>query len=109
MKRVLLSVVTVGALVFGGLMTTSAKADGFHHRQCYVPPVRNFCGPPSGCNPIGYGWSGFSGGWNTSYYGGWGGNCGPRYVPYGAGYIGGYQPYQQLNYRGPRYGFSLGF
>ena len=35
--------------------------------------------------------------------------CGRGYVPYGAGYSGGYQPYQQFHYQGSRLGFSIGF
>jgi hypothetical protein len=103
MKRVLLSVVTAGALLFGGLLS-SARADHRHHHHGHhhhVPVVRNYCAPIG----YGYGYNGCNTGWNSSYYGG----CGPRVVPYGAGYIGGYQPYQQLQYSGRRFVISVGF
>jgi hypothetical protein len=104
MKRIFLSAVTAGALILGGLFTSAAQAEGYHHHHRahhhhhrHVPPV------------------------HVSRYGGYGGYggycapvvvdpyCGRGYVPYGAGYIGGYQPYQQFHYHGSRIGFSIGF
>ena len=97
MKRIFLSAVTAGALILGGLFTSSAQAHGPHyrvHHYGYAPHV------------------------HVSRYGGYGGYCAPpvdpyccrpAYIPYGAGYIGGYQPYQQFHYHGSRVGFSIGF
>jgi hypothetical protein len=98
MKRILLSVVAFAVLALGGLMTNSAQAQG----------------------PYGYGCRpGYGGGYGG--YGGYAANYGgyPPYnvysqrymVPYGAGYSGGWQPYQGFYRSGPRpqVGLYFGF
>jgi hypothetical protein len=94
-KRILLGSVTVVALMLGGLLANTAQAHG-----------------PPGCAPR-----------HSSYraYGGYGGygsyyrgpaQCYHRVVPYGAGYIGGWQPYQQsppVISRRPSFGFYFGY
>jgi hypothetical protein len=91
MKRILFSVVTVLALVFGGLLTSYAQAHGPH----------SYCGPR-----VGY-YGGYGG--YRAYYGRPVGAYYPRYVPYGAGYVGGYQPYQQFYYQRPGFGLYFGY
>jgi len=96
MKRKLLGVVTVVALVVGGMLTATAKADHGHGRYrpgprvafygsygSFYQPYQPYCRP---CTPC----------------------CPPAYVPYGAGYIGGYQPYSQF-YARPRVGLYFNF
>jgi hypothetical protein len=85
MKRILLSLVAVAALSFGGLFTSSAQAHG------------PYCGGPY----VNYGYRGY--GLYNGYmpYG--------AYVPYGAGYSGGWQPYQGFYHQQPRVGFYFGF
>lgn len=120
MKRMMLAVVTAAALVVGGLFASSAEAHG-----------PGYCGPGYG----GYGGYGGGYGYNAGYGGGYGGYGGYGYgapgvnialrapniaitsgfagygqrvfVPYGAGYIGGYQPYQQ--FRQPAFGLYYGY
>ena len=90
MKRILLSVVAAGALAFCGLFTSTAEAHG---------PYGYGCRPGYG----GYGGYGAYGGYSPY-------NIYPqRYVPYGAGYSGGWQPYQGFYYQQPRLGLYLGF
>jgi hypothetical protein len=92
MKRILLSFVAVAALTFGGMFTSTAQAHG------------PYCGYRSG----GYGYGGY--GYGSRGYGAYNGHL-PRaaYVPYGAGYSGGWQPYQGYYYQQPRFGLYLGF
>lgn len=93
MKRILLSLVAVAALSLGGLFTSTAQAHG------------PYCRPYGGYGYGGYGYSGYGRG-----YGAYNGYI-PRaaYVPYGAGYSGGWQPYQGFYYQQPRFGLHLGF
>jgi hypothetical protein len=97
MKRILLSFVAVAAVALSGMFANTAEAHGPHH----------------GCRPrVSYGYSGYGGG-----YGGYGVYSGyvpytayrSPYVPYGAGYSGGWQPYQGMYYQQPRFGLYLGF
>jgi hypothetical protein len=93
MKRILLSIVAAGALVLCGLFSSSAQAHG---------PYGHRCGPGYGRygGYGGYGGYGYYGPTNVYY---------PRYVPYGAGYSGGWQPYQGFYYQQPRLGLYVGF
>jgi hypothetical protein len=91
MKRILLSVVAASAFALCGLFTSTAQAHGPH-------------GHGHGCRPGyggygGYGYGGYAP--SNVYY--------PRYVPYGAGYSGGWQPYQGFYYQQPRFGLYVGF
>ena len=81
MKRILLSVVAVAALALCGAFTNTAEA---HGPRCGYRPYTN------------YGYSNY-GAYVTPNYG-------VSVVPYGAGYIGGYQPYQQMYYQRLYYG-----
>ena len=98
MKRILLSFVAVAALMLGGMFTSSAQAHGPYCGRGY-----------GGYGAYGYGGYGGYAGYGRGYgvYNGYV----PRaaYVPYGAGYSGGWQPYQGYYYQQPRFGVYLGF
>jgi len=87
MKRVLFGFVAVAGLVLGSLFTSTAQAHG-----------------PYGCGPgrYGYGYARATGYSPYNVYS-------APFVPYGAGYIGGWQPYQGYGYRQPRFGLYVGF
>jgi len=90
MKRIWLVMVAAGAMALGGLFTTTAQAHGPHGYRCGHGP-----------RYIGYGPAGYYGPTNVYY---------PRpYAPYGAGYSGGWQPYQGLYYQPQRFGLYVGF
>lgn len=96
MKRVVLGLALVFTLVLGGLFASSASAHGpsgygHHHHSGYR------CYPSPGYRYSGYGGYGYSGG-----YGGY-------IVPYGAGYAGGWQPYQGFYTARPRTQFGIYF
>src|SRR5262245_45935696 len=94
MKRIVLGVFVVAALLLGGLLTSSAQAHG---------PYGYGCGPVYG---YGYGYGGYYAGY-TPYN-----VYSPRYLaPYGAGYSGGWQPYQGFygNRPRPQVGFYFGY
>ena len=92
MKRILLAVVAAACLLGGGLLST-AQAHGpqGHHGHNHG----GFCRPS-------YGYGGYRGPYSV---------YAPRIVPYGAGYAGGYQPYQNFYYQRqqPRFGLYFGF
>src|SRR5438105_364129 len=92
MKRILLTAAAVAALAFGGLFASTAQAHGPHGYGCR---------------------HGYGGGYGGYGYGGYGYGPytvgGPRFVPYGAGYSGGWQPYQGFGYQQPRFGLYMGF
>ena len=98
MKRIFWSFVTAGALVLAGILARPAEAHG-----------PRYCGPGVG---IYSGYGGY-GGYGGYAYGGYGvpirSYYTPGYVPYGAGYIGGYQPYQNMLTPRPRVGIYFGF
>jgi hypothetical protein len=102
MKRILLSTLVVGLMAFGGLFANTAEAHGPHG---YGYGRR----PGVGIATYGYGPYGGVGGYGgyspyTTYYRG--------YVPYGAGYSGGWQPYQGMYYARParsHFGLYFGF
>jgi hypothetical protein len=119
MKRIWLAVVSAAALGIVGLAASPAEAQGYGGYGCrpgygasaryggygYSPGVniafqtRNIAHVVPN---IAYS-SGFAGG---GYGYGYGCDCN-RYVPYGAGYVGGYQPYQQFSR--PRVSFYYGY
>lgn len=89
MKRIVLSIATVATLVLGGMFSNSAQAHG----------PGGYCGPRHG---YGYGaQTGYSP-YNVYRYR-------APFVPYGAGYSGGWQPYQGFYSQQPRFGLYLGF
>ena len=94
MKRILLSLVAVAALMLGGLFTSTAHAHG------------PYCGRGYG-GYGGYGNGGYGYGRGYGVYNGY--TPYRTYVPYGAGYSGGWQPYQGFYYQQPRFGMYLGF
>src|SRR5947207_2468988 len=104
MKRILLSVAAVAALALGGAFTNTAEAHGPYCR----------CRP---CVNVGYSNYGYSNYGNYGLSGGYGlyGGYTPYnayqspYLPYGAGYSGGWQPYQGLSIQQPRFGLRIGF
>ena len=114
MKRILLTVVTAGALAFGGWLTSTAEAHG--------PGYRYGCYPGGVGLSVGYGYPGVNiayRGPNVAFYApniayssgfvggryGYGSGCYSNpYAPYGAGYAGGYQSYAR-----PRVGFYYGY
>lgn len=109
MKRILLSV-AVAALLVGGVFGGSAMAHGpgyqqRRHHHHYRGPVQ--CYPSIGYRGGSFGYLGGSYGYRGGYvpYGGYGRVT----VPYGAGYSGGWQPYQSFYYQQPRFGMYLGF
>jgi hypothetical protein len=83
MKKFVLSIAMVAALLGGGLFASTAQAHG------------PYCGPR---HSYGYGASTGFGPYN---------NYRAPFPPYGAGYIGGWQPYRA--YRQPHFGLYLGF
>lgn len=112
MKRMMLAVVTVTALAIGGLFASTAQAHG-------PGGYGRNCGPGGVGISVGYG-GGYGGGYgygpganiayrapNIAYSSGFAGPSYRPYVPYGAGYSGGYQPYQQ--FRQPRISFYYGY
>ena len=89
MKRVVLSLAAVAAIALSGLFTSTAQAHG-----------------PYGCRPgygrYGYGYGAYTGYSPYNVYS-------SPFVPYGAGYSGGWQPYQGYYYRQPRIGLYFGY
>ena len=99
MKRILLSAAILTSLVFAVLVVSPAQAQSPYRRFAVVgPQVIVVSG--GGFNAYrtygGYGYSNY-GAYVTPNYG-------VSVVPYGAGYIGGYQPYQQMYYQRLYYG-----
>jgi hypothetical protein len=100
MKRFIIAAATVAVLAIGCLTTKTAEAHGAH----------------CGCNAcrggnMSFGYSGYRGGLGYSGYTPYNVYRAP-FVPYGAGYSGGWQPYQarqQFYYQQPRFGLYLGF
>src|SRR5262245_16144900 len=99
MKRMLLSAAVVVALVLGGLFSGAAQAHG--------PYGGIGCGPHG--NYGGYlGYGGLYGGAYSPYYSPYNVYSNRFVVPYGAGYSGGWQPYQGFR-SAPHFGLYLGF
>lgn len=108
MKRILLSAGIFASLVFAGLLTSPAQAQSPYRRVTVIgPPVIVVNGATYGS----YGTYGPSVGYGNYGYTAYSGYVTPNYgltvVPYGAGFIGGYQPYRQMYYQRQYYG--LGF
>jgi len=91
MKRIVLSMVAVTALSLGGLFTATAEAHGPSHHYHHG----NRCAPPR----YSYGYGAYTGYSPYNVYR-------SPFVPYGAGYSGGWQPYQAAQ---PRFGLYLGY
>jgi hypothetical protein len=95
MKRILMVFGVFAALAVGGILTSTAQA---HGPRRYIG-----CYPPPHCYGGGYG------GYQSSFYGGYGGGYGCS--PYGSIYQGGYSPYVQSSfyYQRPNFGIYLGY
>jgi hypothetical protein len=99
MKRILLSAAIFTSLVFAGLVVSQAQAQSPFRRIAVVGP------PVIVVNGGGYNAYTTYGGYGYSNYGAYvTPNYGVSVAPYGAGYIGGYQPYQQMYYQRLYYG-----
>jgi hypothetical protein len=90
MKKILLAVAAFVALSLGGLFTSAAQAHGPHRHVVVCRPPVPHCHVYRGCAPTVY---------RTPY------------VPYGAGYGAGWQPYQGTGVyvQQPRFGLHIGF
>jgi hypothetical protein len=104
MNRILITAIALSSIVLVSLLGRTAQAQHPHTRSQVVI-----------VNPAGYGggYGGYGGGiqyGGYNAYGNYGGYVAPYYppsAPYGAGFSGGYQPYQQMYYQRALYG--LGF
>ena len=101
MKRILLSAVVFASLLFAGILVSPAQAQWPYRGYAVVgQPVIIVNG--GGYSPYstlgGYGYSNY-GTYATPSYG-------LSVAPYGTGYIGGYQPYQQMYYQRLYYGLG---
>src|SRR5689334_12558031 len=102
MKHIILSAVTFSVLVFASLAVSPAQAQSPYGGYAVVGPqvvVVNggYAAYPAYRTISAYG------------YGNYGLYATPNYgfaAPYGAGYIGGYQPYQQMYYQRMYYGLG---
>src|SRR5437660_12878241 len=107
MNRLLITAIAVSSLALVTLVGSTAWAQHPHCRTQVV--VVNPAGYGGGYGGYGgYGGGLQYGGYNN--YGNYGGYVAPYYppsAPYGAGFSGGYQPYQQMYYQRAMYG--LGF
>jgi len=104
MNRLPFTAIVVSSLALVSLLGSTVQAQ---HPHCRTQVVV--------VNPAGYGggYGGYGGGLqyggynNYGNYGGYGAPYYPPSAPYGAGFSGGYQPYQQMYYQRVMYG--LGF
>jgi len=109
MNRVLITAIALSSVAFASLFGSTAQAQYPYRSRVVVVNGGGYGG--------GYGAYGGYGGYGAGLqyggcrpYGNYGGFVAPYYpptVPYGAGYSGGYQPYQQMYYQRVLYG--LGF
>ena len=94
MKRIVIGLATVAAFAIGGMFASKAEAHYPHHHH-----HPHYCGPRVS---VGYG--------GYVPYGGYGVYRPAVVVPYGAGYVGGWQPYSGGFYvQQPRFGLSFGY
>jgi hypothetical protein len=107
MRRILITTVVLSSAALVSLCGSTAQAQHSHGRSQVV--IVNPAGYGGGYGGYGgYGGAIQYGGYNA--YGNYGGYVAPYYppsAPYGAGFSGGYQPYQQMYYQRALYG--LGF
>ena len=96
MKRIVISLVAVAAIGFCGMFASKAEAHHphFHHHHHH-----------------GHHHHGHHHHHGVRIYSGYApyGVYRPVVIPYGAGYYGGYQPYQGIIVQQPRFGVSIGF
>jgi hypothetical protein len=110
MKRALLHLLIVTLLAVGGICETAqAQYPNYGRGNCVVTPGVVIYGGNGG---YGNGYGGYGGAYSAGYGGG---NYGyapyvaplyPRSAPYGAGYVGGYQPYQAMYLQRLYYGLG---
>jgi hypothetical protein len=107
MNRILITAIALTSVAFGSFFGSTAQAQYPRSRSQVI--VVNGGGYGGGYGGYGgYGAGIQCGGYST--YGSYGGYVAPYYppsAPYGAGFSGGYQPYQQMYYQRAIYG--LGF
>jgi hypothetical protein len=104
MKRILLSAAVFTSLVFAGLLARPAEAHWPYRGYAVVG------GSPTIVLNAGYGAYNPYTTYSAYGYSNYGTYVSPNYgfsvAPYGAGYIGGYQPYQQMYYQRLNYGLG---
>jgi hypothetical protein len=101
MKRILLSAAIFTSFVFTGLLVSPAQAQWPYRGYAVVSQ------PVIIVNGGGYNAYRTYGGYGYSNYGAYvTPSVGLSVAPYGAGYIGGYQPYQQMYYQRLYYGLG---
>jgi len=115
MKRILQQILVIALLAAGGICTTAqAQYPNYTHRNRVVYSGAIYGGTvgySNGYSP-GYGYANNYGGYNSGYGGGYYGFAPvvplyPQNAPYGAGYSGGWRPYQDMYLQRVYYG--LGF
>src|SRR5215475_1217360 len=115
MKGRLLTGIALASMTLAALLTSTARAQNPQRLIVAGPQVVIVNGGFGGygANAYGYGANAYgygAGAYGYGAYGGYGGYAAPYYpqsAPYGAGYSGGWQPYQQMYYQRLYYG--LGF
>ena len=116
MKRYAIAGISFIALSLTGLLSSTASAQ--YPQRIVASGPRIAAGPQvvivnGGYGGYGYGAGGYGAGgygalgYGYGAYGGYGAPYYPPSAPYGAGYSGGWQPYQQMYYQRQYYG--LGF
>jgi len=114
MRSRVIAVASFVALALTGLITTTARAQYPQRIAIAGPQVvivnGGYGGYGGGYGYGGYGYGAGGYGYGAGGYGAYGGYAAPYYrpsAPYGAGYSGGWQPYQQMYYQ--RLQNGLGF
>jgi len=108
MKGRLLTGIALASMTLAALLTSSARAQNPQRLIVAGPQVVIVNGAYGGYGTSAYGYG--PGAYGYGAYGGYGGYAAPYYpqtAPYGAGYSGGWQPYQQMYCQRLYYG--LGF
>src|SRR5262245_40103992 len=100
MKGRLLTGIALASMTLAALLTSSARAQN-PQRLIVAGPQVVIVNGAYGYGPGAYGYGAYGG------YGGYAAPYYPQTAPYGAGYSGGWQPYQQMYYQRLYYG--LGF
>ena len=111
MQRVLSQILAVTLLVAGGFCgSAQAQNPTFRHRSVVVNPGVIYGGNAAYGYTNGFGVYGntYSPGYGNNYYGfaPYVAPLYPRSAPYGAGYSGGYQPYQEMYFQRLYYGLG---
>ncbi len=110
MRTHLIPAIALVALALTGLIASTARAQYPQRIVAAGPQVVIVNGGYGAYGYGGYGYGAGGYGYGAGGYGAYGGYAAPYYrpsAPYGAGYSGGWQPYQQMYYQRLQYG--LGF